>query len=261
MDYELYHDESKEGGFWHGMLLVPIDKKHKLLGLLYQAREDTNYTEPISIKKVKAQNRIYDCADSLVQIGVASLMSRTKGQPHPIFLGKRDRGKKQYSLFEGVIGAKFILLCERDNLKEMSSHPDYGSKVETTFRMGLKGGLHLIGNPDEGIHIEKMHFDGHEHYARHLDRDRIVGRLVGLRNYCSISSSDDLIDDRTGNHKKDNCQKYDDCQLLQLIDLLIGCFRTVLGTATRPIHTNLSYPVKIIVDRYREGYARMQNSR
>jgi hypothetical protein len=262
MDYELYHDESKEGGFWHGMLLVPVDKKHKLMELLSQARENTNYSEPISIKRVKTQNRIYDCAFSLVQIGVASLRSRTKGQPYPIFLGKRYSGKKQYPpRFEGVTGAKFILFCERDNLERMSSHPDYGSKVETTFRMGLKGGLHLLGNPDEVIHIEKMHFDGHEHYARHLDRDRIVGRLVGLRSYCSISSSDDLIDDRAGNHKKNDCQEYDDCQLLQLTDLLIGCFRTVLGTATRPIHKELSYPVKSIVDRYQEGYARIQNSR
>ena len=259
MDYELYHDESKEGGFWHGMLLVPVVKKRTLLNLLSQTRENTNYSEPISIKRVRAQNRIYDCAFSFVQIGVASLMSRTNGQPPPIFVFHRR--KQQYSRFEGVIGAKFILFCERDNLKGMNSHPDYGSKVETTFRMGLKGGLHLLGNPSEVIRIEKMHFDGHEHYARHLDRNRIVGRLDGLRNYCSISPSDDLIDDRTGNHKKDNCQEYDDCQLLQLTDLLIGCFRTVLGTATRPIHNKLSYPVKSIIDRYKEGYARMQNSR
>ena len=55
MDYELYHDESKEGGFWHGMLLVPIVKKHTLLNLLSQARENTNYSEPISIKQVRKQ--------------------------------------------------------------------------------------------------------------------------------------------------------------------------------------------------------------
>ncbi len=27
MDYDLYHDESKEGGYWHGMLLVPCEKR------------------------------------------------------------------------------------------------------------------------------------------------------------------------------------------------------------------------------------------
>ncbi len=30
MEYELYHDESKEEGFWHGMLLVPVAHKGKL---------------------------------------------------------------------------------------------------------------------------------------------------------------------------------------------------------------------------------------
>lgn len=27
MDYDLYHDESQEGGYWHGMLLVPREKR------------------------------------------------------------------------------------------------------------------------------------------------------------------------------------------------------------------------------------------
>lgn len=261
MDYELYHDESKESGYWHGILLVPVIKKHILLDLLSQARQNTNYTDLLSIKKVKTFKRIYDCADSWVQIGVAALMSRTKRQPYPIFVGKRDRRQKQYSRFEDVIGAKFILFSERDNLEQMTSHADYGSKVETTFRMGLKGGVHLLGAPTETVDIVRMHFDGYEHYARHLDRGRIVGRLTGLRDYCSISSNSDLIDDRTGNHKKDNCQEYDDCQILQLTDLLVGCFRTVLGATTRDIHGKLAQPVKSIIDRYQQGYARMQNSR
>ena len=34
MEYELYHDESKENGYWHGMLLVPVTKKSELVALL-----------------------------------------------------------------------------------------------------------------------------------------------------------------------------------------------------------------------------------
>ena len=106
-----------------------------------------------------------------------------------------------------------------------------------------------------------MHFDGYEHYARHIDKSRIVGRLHGLRKYCSISERDDLIDDRSSDHRKINAQDYDDCQLLQLTDLLIGSFRTVLGEKTRDIHSKLAYPIKQMVVRYRKGYARMRNSR
>jgi len=263
MDYELYHDESKVEGYWHAILLVPVAKKQALLQHLSQARQNTNYIEPLGIKKIKKYNRIYDCADSWVQIGVAALMSRTKTQPYPISLGSNTRGQKQYSLFKIVVGAKFILFKNRDNLEEMTRHLDYGSKVETTFRIGLKGGLHLLGDQSEGIHITRMHFDGYAHYYRHLSRDRIIERLTGLRDYCSISTASDVIDDRSGNHKKAECQEYDDCQILQLTDLLVGCFRTVLTpvTKTKEIHRKLAQPVKNIVDRYQQGSARMWNSR
>jgi len=263
MDYELYHDESKVEGYWHAMLLVPVAKKQVLLQLLSQARQNTHYMEPLGIKKVKNYNRIYNCADCWVQIGVAALMSRIKTQPYPIFLGSNIGGQRDYSLFNIVVGAKFILLKYLDNLEEMIGHLDYASKVETTFRMGLKGGLHLLRNQSEGIHIIRMHFDGHAHYHRHLSYDRIIERLKGLREYCSISTAPDAIDDRSGNHKEAECQEYDDCQILQLTDLLIGCFRTVLTpvTKTKEIHMKLAQPVKNIVDRYQQGSARMWNSR
>jgi len=42
---------------------------------------------------------------------------------------------------------------------------------------------------------------------------------------------------------------------------MIGGFRSVLGEATKDLHTLLAGPIKFLVDRYREGYARMRNSR
>ncbi len=263
MDYELYHDESKVEGYWHAILLVPITKKQVLLQFLSQARQNTAYKEPLGIKNIRSYKRRYDCADSWVQIGVAALISRIKIQPYPIFLGCSTRGQKQYSLFQTVVGAKFILFKNRDNLEKMTGHLDYGSKVETTFRIGLKGGLHLLGNQSEGIHITRMHFDGYKQYHRHLGRDRIIERLKGLRDYCSISTASDVIDDRSGNHKKTECQEYGDCQILQLTDLLVGCFRAVLTpvTKTKKIHRDLAQPVKYIVDHYQQGPTRMLNSR
>jgi hypothetical protein len=118
--------------------------------------------------------------------------------------------------------------------------------------MALKGGVHLLGNRDNPINILKMHFDGHEHYRRHIDPDRIVGRLYGLRDYCSIVQSDDIIDDGTANHIRMDPKYYSDCQLLQLVDLMIGGFRTILHRPTRPIHTQLAAPIRAIVDRYQD---------
>ncbi len=135
MDYELYHDESKVDGYWHGILLVPVAKKQTLLQLLSQARQNTSYEEPLGIKGIKRYNRVYDCADSWVQIGVAALMSRIKTQPYQISLGQ-----KHYSLFPVVIGSKFILFRHLDNLEDITGYQDYVSKVETTFRMRLMRG-------------------------------------------------------------------------------------------------------------------------
>ena len=262
MNYELYHDESLEGGFWHGMLLVPISVKTELITCLDEVRRNRSIFHPISFKNIKEKKRVYDCADSWIQTAIGFLRSDAKGIPQPIFLGKYRNGYKFYEFLPtNYVGAKFILFCERDNHKTMKYFSDHASKIETTFRIGLKGGLHYLGNDEEPIHITKMHFDGYEHYKRHLDKTRIVDRMNGLREYCSVSNDKDIIDDRSSDHRMSNSQDYMDCQLIQLTDLLIGCWRSILGKSTRIVHKELSKPMVAIFHRYREGYTRMQNSR
>jgi hypothetical protein len=65
MDYELYHDESQVDGYWHGMLLVPMQYKQRLLKYLDEARRNSGYIDPIGIKKVKKPNRVFDCAQAI----------------------------------------------------------------------------------------------------------------------------------------------------------------------------------------------------
>jgi hypothetical protein len=174
----------------------------------------------------------------------------------------RDKGKPVFiNLPNNITGAKFILFRERDSHQQMRGYPDYASKVETTFRFAIKGGTHFLGSDEEPIEIIKMHFDGHKHYHRHLDKNRIIDRLNGLRSYVSISSRQDLIDDNSLDHRIPDSQAYDDCQLLQLTDLLIGSFRTALGVYTREIHKELAYLVKDLLIDYQKGYVRMRNSR
>jgi hypothetical protein len=142
--YELYHDESMENGYWHGMLLIPIDKKTTLVDLLAVARTNTGYYDPISIKKVRGRDRVFSCAESWIQIGFGYLRSRTKAQPFVVTQGKPKGKTVTCSLCPEAIGAKFILFRERDNHKKMTGYPDTASKMETTFRFGIKGGLHYL---------------------------------------------------------------------------------------------------------------------
>lgn len=260
MDYELYHDESLEGGYWHGMLLVPIWKKQEYLDLLIAARKNTNYNEKFGIKDVRKKwGQIYNCASAWVQIGVVCMRSNVNGFHEYVFMGENKAN--QYQRVD-LTGLKFILFRERDKHKEMTGYKDNASKIETTFRFGLKGGLHFLGSNEEPISIEKIHFDGYEHHHRHIDKARIRDRIDGLREYCHISNRPDLIDDRRSNHDDPASQEYGDCQYLQLTDLLIGCFRTSFGYVKKDVHQKLALPVKRrLVNEYNKGFARMRNSR
>lgn len=254
LDYELYHDETKEHGYWHGMLLVPTDQKTCFINLLEKAREITDYRDPLGIKRIDRRNRIFHCAQAWVSIGFAALRSKTKEQPCPIYFGKWG----VHDIYPQCSHFKFIVFREPNNFQNLRKFPDYGSKVETTFRFGIKGGVHALGEEENPINIVRLHFDGYEHYKRHLDNDRIIGRLSGLRDYFTISDS---IDDRSSDHRKPDSQDYIDCQLLRLTDLLIGCFRTALGHGTRPLHSELALPMRDYLNKLKYGYKRMQNSR
>lgn len=178
----------------------------------------------------------------------------------PIFMGQREGGRPVYADI-AAHGMKFVLFRERDAHAEWTGGGDYGSKVETTFRFGLKGGLHFLGSEESPIRISRLHFDGHEHLGRHIDRQRIVDRIQGLREYCTFARRVDLIDDRKSNHEAPGSQSYMDCQFLQLVDILIGGFRTALGYTTREIHKELARPILTRVKEYERGFARMRNSR
>jgi hypothetical protein len=258
MDYELYHDESKQGGYWHGMLLVPTDTKNALLDLLAISRENANYKKPVGIKKVNNAGKKSDCVEAWIHLGVAATISRPEKARLEGFIGKVVAGRRIYEFTDTYIGAKFVLFRDVDGHSSMNGHVDHGSKVETTMRMGLKGGLHLLGQVDHPVNVIRLHFDGWEHHQRHISAERIVGRMHGLRPYCTVAEE---IDDRPSNHERAGCQNYGDCQLLQLTDVLIGAFRSAYGVCTNEHQVRFATIVKPIVERHRQGPARMRNSR
>ena len=132
---------------------------------------------------------------------------------------------------------------------------NYAEKVETTFRIGLKGGLNFLASEKSPINIIKIHFDGYEHYNRHIiDKSRIVDHLYNLKSRCSI-------EDNSSNHTKEDSQSYDDCQLLQLTDILIGGMRTILEYKTQDIHKELAFSAKLPLDANERGYHGFKNSR
>lgn len=264
-DYEIYHDESICNGYWHGILFVPVSIKDLLLSYLTQSRKNLKFYSKIRFSEIHRYGPKYLLAKSWLSIGACFLRSITKEIPYPIYLGQKLGRSFCYDCAaDKCLGLKFILFRDRDEFSNMLFYKDSLSKVETSFRIGLKGGLHYLFSEDNAIKVVKLHFDGHEHHKRHIDRERVIGRIYGLRDYCVISNNDDLIDDGSSNYGYPKAQNNGDCQLLQLTDLLIGAFRHALGfhvSVENRFQLDLSNIVRPLIQKYSKGLARMKNSR
>lgn len=260
--YELYHDESARNGYWHGMLLVPVSRKAALVEYLTAARAELAYPHKISFKKINRPGAKRDLAEAWLSIALGFMRSESKHIRYFYFTGARGERQKAFQLLDDyACGAKFIIFRESANHENMLHYPDETSKVETTFRFGFKGGLHYLFSPDNPVYITKIHFDGHLHQGRHINRQRVVERLSGLRDYCRVDSQPDLIDDRASDPAGEDAQPYADCQLLQLTDLLIGSFRAAFGYYSNQSQWLLARYARVLIDKYRQGAPRMRKSR
>ena len=257
MDYELFHDESNISGYWHGILLVPSQMKQDIYELCEKSRKNVKYSHKVSFKNVRGKGKIYDLSSCWLSLAIGFMRSQPGHDNLYANIGHQDLIR----LSDSSLGVKFILFIERDNHKNMLRYPDHASKIETSFRFALKGGLHYLFSKNNPVNVTRIHFDGHEHYHRSIDRGRIINRIEGLRNYCSIDSSEDIIDDRSSDHEKDNSQDYIDCQLIQLTDLVIGAFRAGFGYYKNRYQWKLSHFARKLINKYSKGFARMRNSR
>jgi hypothetical protein len=251
--------------------LVPQSSRNQLLEYLELIRKQTGYYHPLTLKRLKQKGKRFECIRLWIELGVFTLIQNLKKEGSlKLFYRKRTfspHDRRQATDYSEIIRisapfkASFVLFKERHNHQRMNTSflPDHPSKIETTFRMGLKGGLHFLFDDTEPVYINSIHFHGCEHYQRNINKDRVINRLKDeLRDHCNIN---DAVDDRTGDHTKPNSQDYDDCQLLQLSDLLVGAFRTVLGDAKNQFQCEVSSPVKKLVEKWEKGSVRMSNSR
>jgi hypothetical protein len=261
MEYDLYHDESKQGGYWHGMLLVPRATRKILLAHLENVRVNTRYSNPIELKALsKYSGPRFRCIRAWMTLGVAALVQDFKNLPCHVYTGD-DSQRAGTGVLDTLIRARFILFRVKDDHASMTGLHDHAAKIETTFRMGFKGGVHLFSKTSsDGLLLKSFHFDGYKHYGRRVDSARVIGRLGTLRDGVSVAS-DYTIDDESGNHDRSDCQGYDDCQLLQLADILVGGFRTILGESTHNAQRQVSAPLGLLAEKWNDGYARMKQSR
>ena len=263
VDFEIYHDESKRDGYWHGMLLVPCEQKEAFFCKLQEERNKIGYDNQFSFKEISSKGDKFRLAKAWLSLAVGFLRSDVNHEPYPVDSWSKDlKAPCPYILPYTLMGAKFILFRVNDNHENMTYFEDKVCNIETTARMGLKGGLHFLGSNDHPIHINRIHFDGHEHYLRDLDCNRIVDRLkIGLREYCSFSPNYGLLDTRSSKLHNFDHQEFIDCEFLLLTDLLIGSFRQALTHGGNKHTKKLTESAEQILTRHLEGAGRMLNSR
>lgn len=260
-EYAVYHDESEIAGYWHGILFVPHKSRHRLLELLKDGRTRTKHPHRISLKKLSRQEGpIWNLLNCWVTVGITSLMQKLKGRSHAVYTGQKRR-TLEVALVNHVIGARLIVFRIRGGLDCLGDGSTKATRFETTFRIGLKGGLNLFASQGAKISVRSLHFDGHEHHGRRVDLRRIVNLIHPLSAEATIHA-DVTLDDRSSDHTRTGkCQSYDDCQLLQLTDIFVSGFRTVLAEATCDAQRIVCEPFASLASEWNKGPARMRNSR
>lgn len=260
-EYDVYHDESLKNGFWHGILFVPRDSRERLLSLLANIRHNTERSHQLSLKNLnKTSGRLYKCTSCWLQVGVAALIQDFKGRAYATPTGT-DGQWAEYLPFTQLIKARFVLFRVREGLDSLNLCHDYAAKVETTFRMAFKGGLTMFSREGDELCIRSLHFDGHKHYHRRLDLGRILRDIGNPPSRIHLHDEIELNDD-SSDHRGACAQPYDDCQLLQLTDILVAGFRAILADATATeAHRQVSRPLLELVDKWNRGRKGFGNSR
>ncbi len=195
-----------------------------------------------------------------MDVGVAALIQDFKGEAYSTPTGT-DGQWANYLPFTQLIGARFVLFRVRGGLDSLNLCRDYAARVETTFRIALKGGLAMFSRDASELCIRSLHFDGHMHYHRRLNLHRILKGIGNPPTPVRIHSEIVLNDD-SSDHREPTAQPYDDCQLLQLTDILVSGFRVILaeGTAAEA-HRRVSQPLSKLIERWNRGRKGFSNSR
>lgn len=261
--YDIYHDESREESYWHGFLFVPRSKREYLLSLLRKSREGVNWHKPISFKDIGnrtgPRSPRVRLAESWLNISLASFQQQ-KLSILPTSFCICGSPQKYFLKLNELIKCKFVVFKERDNHKKMFAGLSKQERIETTFRMGIKGGVHRLFNKKNPITIGNVFIDK---FGYGFDVNRSLRRFAReKREYVSFLKDSKLIQQHSDHRKIRKNQNSNDSQFLQLCDILIGAVRFhSYCPDRRKIKYKISWPCKILLERDTNNEFRMKQSR
>lgn len=251
---EIYHDEVQSTAthlpFGHQFLVVPTRSKASFHQLLMETRDrfrpqDDNVYRTINWKNIRERDfRTTAVATNWLELLVSathlSRVFKSNGSSlHPqgvkissIFIKSRDEMADHYWQNHGD--------GERNNLK-----------FETLLRIGLKGALHYLYNPDytpyRKVVLKGLYTDG-KPLSRPLDTGRIIDRVrPELRDYVEIPDS--LTMDAVSKSKNKSAK----VNFLELTDLILGATYFTCGDQQIDWKQQIARPVSRLYAKRQRG--------
>ncbi len=263
LTYDVFHDECQEDGYWHCFIFIPKNKQNNLFSLLQKPRNNLKFDYPIHFNEIGKKYKKHNEKARLVKSWITILIYAIQQQKVSgvLYFGHNDE-TPIYELKKGLehkIGCKMVIFREKDNHKKMYETMDTAKKIETTFRMGLKGGTHFLFF-DEKITIGNVYIDHEEKAFRENFNDQnMLERFKEESEENIFFESDSAIMPICKKDYKKNCMI---SEFMQLADIAVGGMRTQkLQMFDFPARNEATFPLKDILEKEIGNFARMKESR
>lgn len=269
MEYDIYHDESKEDAYWHCFLFIPKENRELILKELKDVRSKIKWNIHFcEMNSKKSWTKINGCK-SLLSILSSSFQQIDKWSMEKFYKYNKTqycnvswRRFSEYWEFKKSPKVKIAIFHQKNNHKDMSFWDEL-SRIETTFRMWLQWAKHFLFNSDNKIVIDGVYIDWFEHYKitawRDFDIEKIKRKLIeNSREYVDFKDSFHILDWKTNENNK---------LFLDVIDLFLWTFRLnyLIQKWEKKIWEDKRYilysSIKWVINKLSEWFVRMKNSR
>ncbi len=251
--YDIFHDECKENGYWHVFLFIPRSKQKQIFQLLEQTRKNLDYFYPIHFVKIHKKIKTSSTKVQIVKSWISVLMYAIQQQKikADIYLGCK------YEMKYDKIGMCFAALHLPQNHEDMYGGMSSTKKIETTFRMGLKGGAHFFFR--RNITIGNIYIDYNKDVLiKKFNSENMLERFKNESNENIFFTKDSQIIPFSKNDYKQNCMISD---FMQLADITVGGIRTTkMQLINFPARIYACKPLQNLLEK-EFIYKRMKNSR
>lgn len=187
-EYIVYHDESKEPGFWHIFFFVPEASRAELIAALEEAWRNSRFRgQHRHYSDLRSSPTGHNMADCWLQILHASFQKKIGSGMLHFTTGRYCAGGNAPRAFSRPLGCRMAVFRVENGHRDLSPAMDETRRIELTFRMGLQGACHYFHDEKNPMVLRHIFIDREKHYRRPLDKSWILEKLAErFRDYCQL---------------------------------------------------------------------------